>query len=315
MKSILIGLGDISEKHIKVLKEFHCEITGVYSRDYEETKLRAKKLGITNIFKTFEEVSEQKCDFFLIMTSAENNCKVLKQFIPLKKPILIEKPVGFSSHELDEAIELNKKFCTPIMVGANRRFYSIFHSALEYLNSKNLKINSIYIEAPERINDINKDKFSFNTKQHWMFVNSIHCIDLLRFFSGDVKNITSFSNVSKLVFNAIGISEKNIEFIYNSNWSSPGKWTISIYADETRIEFDPLESGKIITKNSVIEITPSENDLKFKPGFYFQFKHFLENIVGKNQFVWPCSDLIDHKKSLETIEKIFPTTLDIPFKK
>jgi predicted dehydrogenase len=315
MKTILIGFGDISSKHIQVLNEFDCEIVGVFSRDYEYAKLEGEKLGISNIFRTLEETMKVDCDFFLIMTSAEYNCNVLKQFIPLKKPILIEKPVGFSSHELDDAIKLNQYFCTPIMVGANRRFYSIFHLALDYLNSKNLKINSIYVEAPERLSDIAKDKFSANTKHHWMFVNSIHCIDLIRFFSGDIKKIVSFSNPSELAFNAIGVSEKNIKFMYNSNWSSPGNWSITIYADDVRIVFNPLENCKIITKDSTKEIIPSENDVKFKPGFYFQLKHFLENVVAKNQFIWPCSDLIDHKKSLEIIEKIFPTTLDIPFKK
>ena len=311
MKTILIGFGDISSKHIQVLNELNCEIVGIFSRDYAYAKLEGKKLGITKIFQTIEEAMTLDCDFFVIMTSAEHNCNVLKQFIPLKKPILIEKPVGFSSKELDDVIKLNKNFSTPVMVGANRRFYSIFHLALDYLTSKNLKINSIYVEAPERLSDISKEKFSSNTKKHWMFVNSIHCIDIIRFFSGDIETISSFSNPSELAFNAIGVSKKNIKFMYNSNWLSPGTWSVTIYADNTRIVFNPLENCKIFTKDSVKEIIPSEKDIKFKPGFYFQLKHFLENVVMKNQFIWPCSDLDDHKKSLELIEKIYPDHITI----
>ena len=166
MKTILIGFGDISSKHIEVLNELNCEIVGIFSRDYAYAKLEGKKLGITKIFQTIEEAMTLDCDFFVIMTSAEHNCNVLKQFIPLKKPILIEKPVGFSSQELDDVIKFNKNFSTPVMVGANRRFYSIFHLALDYLTSKNLKINSIYVEAPERLSDISKEKFSSNTKKN-----------------------------------------------------------------------------------------------------------------------------------------------------
>ena len=311
MKVILIGLGDISKHHIDVLSAHQCEIIGVYSRDYNETKEKAQKIGIPNIFRTFEETIEKSCDFYIIMTSAENNCNVLKKFIPLKKPILIEKPVGFSVLELNEAIMLNEKYNTPIMVGTNRRFYSIFHNALNFLNSNNLEIDSIYVEAPERFPDINKEKFSKNTKSHWMFVNSIHCIDLIRFFAGNVKEISSFSNDEKFVFNAIGVTDKDVRFVYNSNWNSPGSWLIVLYAKQTKIIFNPLEKGIIIEKNESVELEPSKHDISFKPGFYSQLEYFIENVVKLNKYPWPCSNLKDHKKSLDLIEKIFPKELKL----
>ena len=305
MKTALIGFGDISEKHISVLHEFGCEIDGVLVQNSDAYVEKRKKFGISKFYKTLDEIENSDCDFISIMASAENNCKLLKSVIPFKKPIFIEKPVGFSSQEIDEVIHLNQKFQLPIMVGMNRRFYSIFHTALDYLKSNNKKIDSVFVEAPERFSDINKPKFSNNIKRHWMFSNSIHCIDLIRFFSGNIKEITSYSNPSKFVFNAIGISEKNIRFMYNSNWSSPGNWSVTIYADNTRIVFNPLENGKIITKDFIKEITPSKNDIKFKPGFYLQLKYFLDHVLKNHEFPWPCSDLEDHKKSLELIEKTF----------
>jgi predicted dehydrogenase len=315
LKTALIGFGDISEKHISVLNELNCKIDGVLVQNPTAYVEKSKKFGIDKFYTSLDEIKNSDCDFIMIMASAENNCQLLKSVMSFKKPIFIEKPVGFSSQEIDQVIQINQKFQLPIMVGMNRRYYSIFHSAINYLKLNNKKINSIFVEAPERFSDINKAKFSDNVKKHWMFSNSIHCIDLIRFFSGDIKEITSYSDPSKFVFNAVGVSEQNIPFVYSSNWLSPGKWSITIYADDVRIVFNPLENGKIITKNHIQEIIPSEDDIKFKPGFYSQLKYFLENVIEKHQLVWPCSDLIDHKKSLETIEKIFPTTLDIPFKK
>jgi len=69
--------------------------------------------------------------------------------------------------------------------------------------------------------------------------------------------------------------------------------------------FNPLENGKIITKDHIKEITPSKNDIKFKPGFYLQLKYFLDHVLKNHEFPWPCSDLEDHRKSLELIEKIY----------
>jgi len=305
LKTALIGFGDISEKHISVFHEFGCEIDGVLVQNSDVYVEKSKKFGISKFYKTLDEIENSDCDFISIMSSAENNCKLLKSVIPFKKPIFIEKPVGFSVQEIDEVIHLNQKFQLPIMVGMNRRFYSIFHTALDYLKLNNKKIDSIFVEAPERFSDINKSKFSDNIKKHWMFTNSIHCVDLIRFFSGNIKEITSYSNPSKFVFNAIGLSEKNIPFMYNSNWSSPGNWSITIYSDNTRIMFNPLENGKIITNDHTKEITPSKNDIKFKPGFYLQLKYFLDHVIKNHEFPWPCSNLEDHRKSLELIEKIF----------
>ena len=36
-------------------------------------------------------------------------------------------------------------------------------------------------------------------------------------------------------------------------------------------------------KNKDTQIVPSKEDLKFKPGFYAQISHFLENFVKKNE--------------------------------
>ena len=304
MRAVLVGFGDIAKKHLPVFQELNCEISYIVTNGHQNTINNGKKSGFKTI-DSVENISGDDFDFFTVLTSAENNCSTLKQLIPLKKPILVEKPVGFSTNELDEIISLNKKFNVPIMVAQNRRFYSIFHKALEFIQSHNTHINSIHIEAPERFSDINKEKFSENIKKHWMFTNSIHCIDLLRFFSGNVNKITTFSEPSKYIFNAIGESTKNIKFTYSSNWKSPGSWSISIYLDGYKIIFDPLESGKIISFDKEEKIEPSIQDMQFKPGFYLQLKYFLDNVLKNNKFLWPCSDLEDHRKSLALVEKIF----------
>ncbi|MFQ5531428.1 MAG: Gfo/Idh/MocA family oxidoreductase, partial [Candidatus Nanoarchaeia archaeon] len=69
MKTILIGLGDIASKHIEVMRKLDCEIIGVLGRDYEKTNTNANKLGIKNVYKSFDDLSKDDCDFFTILTS------------------------------------------------------------------------------------------------------------------------------------------------------------------------------------------------------------------------------------------------------
>jgi len=306
LKTILIGLGDIALKHIEVMRKLDCEIIGVLGRDYEKINTNASKFGIKNVYKSFDDIIKDDCDFFTILTSPENNGKLLKKIIPFKKAVFVEKPVSFSSKDVEEIIELNKNYKTPIMVSMNRRFYSVFHKGLSYLKKSNKKINSIVIEAPERINEIQKSsKFSDLVKKNWMFCNSIHCVDLIRFFGGDVEKIESNSDPKRLLYSAIGHCQNNVEFIYISNWKSPGSWSITLYADDVRITFNPLEKGIILKNNVKEEIDPSQEDIKFKPGFYEQLQLFLKNVVTENNYLWPASNLEDHKKSIKLVEEIF----------
>ena len=304
MKAILIGFGDIAEKHLAVLKKFDCDVIGAVGRNYQKTADKAKKLKIPNVYESIENIPVDECDFLMNLTSADMVAETLEKLIPFRKPIFTEKPVGFGIKEIEKIISQNKKFQVPIMVGTNRRFYSIFHKGLEFLENHGKSIESIEIDTPENLSIVNNEKFNQNIKNNWMFANSIHSVDLIRFFGGEVKKINIKSDVQKSDFHATGECEKITNFVYSSNWKKTGKWKVSILADDIRIVFEPLEQGKIITKNNEENIIPSDEDSNFKPGFYSQFQHFLEYVV-KNKNEWPASNLEDHKKSLHLVEQIF----------
>tara|TARA_B110000438_G_scaffold194174_1_gene185761 strand:+ start:12973 stop:13899 length:927 start_codon:yes stop_codon:yes gene_type:complete len=305
MKTVLIGFGDIAEKYLPVLNELNCEVIGVVTKNYESALLKSKKYSIPQAYKSIKDIPISECDFLMNLTSADMIEPIMQEIIPKKIPIFTEKPVGFGTDKIQKLIEQNYKFNCPIMVGTNRRFYSIFHQAFQFLKEHDKEIESIQIDAPERFSDINQEKFNSKIKENWMFANSIHCVDLIRFFGGDIKQIESNSNISEYNFNANGICNNKIDFSYSSNWKKQSKWNISIFADDVKIIFEPLENGKIITKNQDIQIIPSKEDVKFKPGFYAQISHFLENFVKKYEKKWPGSNLEDHKKSIKLIEDIF----------
>jgi len=305
MKTILIGFGDIAEKYIPVLRELNCDIIGVVGRDYKKTLEKSKKFGISNVFNSIEDIPVHECDFLMNITSADTISSTLKQIISFKKPIFTEKPIGFGIQEIEKLINENKKFNSNIMVGTNRRFYSIFHKALKFLQEQDKKIESIKIDAPERFSDINNKKFNQNIRDNWMFANSIHCVDLIRFFGGDIKKIESNSIPDEYNFKANGVCKNDINFSYSSDWKKQSKWNISIFADGIKIIFEPIEKGKIFIKKEEIDIDPSNEDIKFKPGFHAQLSYFIENFVKKYEKKWPGSDLEDHKKSVKLIEDIF----------
>jgi len=304
MKTVLIGFGDIAPKHLEVLKNKNCDVVGLITKNKERGIQKARKYKIEHTYDSIAEINPEGVDFFVVMVDPESTSNVLTELIPLKKPILVEKPVSFGSKKLVNIINLKNKHDCPVMVAMNRRFYSIFHKGIEFLKERNKELDAISVEAPERFSDIIKPKFSNTTRKNWMFCNPIHCIDLLRFFGGDVVKIHSNPDPKKYLFNAIGTLSNDIKFNYVSNWRSPGSWGVTLYAEEIRITFNPLEKGIINENGKITEIMPDKEDILFKPGFSSQLEYFIEYLVKQKKFVNPICDLEDHKKTLELIEKI-----------
>ena len=305
MRAALIGFGDIAPKHLEVLKNHNCDVVALVTKKREKAIQKASKYNFPATYDSILDIPIDSIDFFLLMVNPEFTSDILRELIPLKKPILVEKPVSFGTKQISELIELKNKYNCPIMVGMNRRFYSIFHQGLEFLKEKNKKLDAISIEAPERFSDIMLPKFNEITRQNWMFCNPVHCIDLIRFFGGDVKEIKLNSLPQKYFFNAIGTLDNNTKFSYMSNWKSPGSWNVTLYAESVRITFNPLEKGIINENGKVTEIFPSQQDISFKPGFDLQLEYFIKYLVKKNKITSPMCSLEDHKKTLELIEKIF----------
>ena len=61
---------------------------------------------------------------------------MVKNILPFKIPLLIEKPPCLSSQELKSLIKISKKHQTNNMIALNRRYYSHF---IDFLKIKNIK--------------------------------------------------------------------------------------------------------------------------------------------------------------------------------
>lgn len=304
----IIGLGYIFNEYYKVISEIKdFEIIGVTTK----TNLKSKKFKQINknikIFNNIDQMMiDPKINAVIILVNPENSFNVIKKVIPYKKIFFTEKPAGLNYNQAKKLNQLCLKYKTKNMVGYNRRFYSIFDKGLRYISK--IGLYSIFIEGHERFWNINKNNRSKKLLNNWIYANSSHTIDLLRFFAGDFKNINSFKksvfhdNADQ--FSVILKSNKNILATYISNWFSPGGWTIKLFGNKKTIIFNPLENGYILDENlKKTKIKPSKYDIIFKPGFYKQMIYF-RHLITKNKLKWPAQDISGSLKTFEIINKI-----------
>jgi len=307
---VIVGAGNIANSHLEVMSSIKLiNLLGICSRTYTKANNLSKKYNIkhvSNDYYAFIKKNINYIDGIMVLVSVDQMYSVSKKLIPLGKPIFIEKPPALSLFKIRSLSKISKKFKTPNMIGMNRRFYSIFEKGKKIIEKKE-GLLSLVIEGHERYNQI-KNKVKPEILSKWLFANSCHTIDLIRYFGGEVKDF-KFTKQSKFLKSGDHFScslrfSNGSTGTYISNWFSPGGWSVRLYAKDTKIEFNPLENGIYTnSKYKKIRIKPNRVDIKFKPGFYKQIKAFLYLINSKKN-IYPSQNLEEIVKTFETINII-----------
>tara|TARA_Y100001970_G_C14211637_1_gene847284 strand:+ start:162 stop:1091 length:930 start_codon:yes stop_codon:yes gene_type:complete len=295
----IIGSGNISVEYLKILQNFKTfDLQGITSKTNKNSFKLARKFRIKRVYYNYIEMAKSSdIDALFILVSYNKIYDVTSKIIKFRKPFFLEKPPGLSLSETKKLSLFATKYKVKNMVGFNRRFYSIFEKGKKIIESKG-KLLGISIEGHERA--WNK---KFNLK-NWLFANSIHTLDLINYFGGDIslkkiyiKNFRGLkSNITcnfKFKSGAIGL--------YQSFWFSPGGWSVKLYGEGVTVFFKPLENGYYYLENNIKKnILPNSYDLKYKPGFYKQLKVF-ENYLNKNK---RDNNMHDLKSCLKTVKLI-----------
>ncbi len=303
----VIGMGSIFPQYLKVLNSIkNFEIKGIVTK----SNIKAKKFTKNNsilLYKDIESlVSDSNIHAIIVLVSPDQIFNVLKKIIPYKKVFFTEKPIGLNYRESKAIKDLIDRYKTPNIVGLNRRFYSIFHKGLKIINRYG-KLQGALIEGHERFWKIENKK---NKKiiDNWIYANSCHTVDLIRFFGGEYKELYSVKNNSfnknPDQFSVIFKSKQNIIITYISHWYSPGGWSITLFGNGISVVFKPLENGYTINKNfKITRIKPNKNDIEFKAGLYEQMKYF-EKFINTKKLIWPLQDIKENFKTVKLIKSL-----------
>ena len=307
---VIVGAGNIANSHLEVMSSIKMvNLFGICSRTYAKANNLKKKYDIKHAssdYYAFIKNNINNIDGIMVLVSVDQMYLVSKKLIPLGRPIFIEKPPALSHLKIKALSEISIKYKTPNMIGMNRRFYSIFEKGKKIIE-KNGGLLSLVIEGHERYDQI-KDKVKPAILSKWLFANSCHTIDLIRYFGGEIKDF-KYTKQSKFLKSGDHFS-CSLKFsngstgTYISNWFSPGGWSVRLHAKDTKIEFNPLEKGFYInSKYKKTEISPNPMDIKFKPGFYKQIKAFLYLINSKKN-IYPSQSLKDIESTFDIIDTI-----------
>ena len=307
----MIGAGGIAAKHLEVLAAFEdAEVVALCNRGAARLYDLAARLNVRQVYTDYRRMlDEASFDAVLVLVSVLNIVEVTGECLRRGIPTLLEKPPGLSAAEARGLLAAARETDCLNMVALNRRFYSSVRLAREAILEAGPLV-SVSVEAPERLASYRAvGVHPPEVIRNILFAGSIHCIDLLRFFGGDVAEIHALSHQwfedQDDSFGALMRFEDGAMGHYISHWGAPGRWTVNLYGRGRRVVIAPLEQAVVVEADgSERSVPPDEVDAAFKPGLYAQNRYFIDCVKSGARPAHPAADLADAVKTMELIEAI-----------
>ena len=185
MRVLVVGLGSIAKKHIRVLREINPKIEIYALRSSLDSK---KQKDIINIYN-WNNLISYNFSFAIISSPSFNHLDHLIKAQTLKIPIMIEKPLFVSLKQIKNFDDLNltSNLC---YVACNYRFHPLIIFLKNFLKNNLFKINELNVYCGSFLPDWRQNKdytkvySSIKEMGGGVHLDLIHEIDYLIYLFG-----------------------------------------------------------------------------------------------------------------------------------
>lgn len=316
LKIAVIGGGHIAQQHLPVLRDLpEAALVSLVERQPQVLQETADRFAIPQRFSSHLELFERdRPDAVFVLVSVLQVAQVAADCIRAGVPTFMEKPPGLYTEQTRELAELARRHQTPTMVGVNRRFYSTLLKGRQQLLESG-PIRSVAVEVHEDISRLRTDprsaaKFPEEVVQRWSAANSVHGLDLLRFFGGDISRIETLHRTVEgpvpdcctavMEFAAGGVGRALMD------WFAPGAYRFQVRSAGATLNgehgFYTVQLQRRGAAEMVLE--RDELDQQYKAGFYRQDQAFLQSVRDGAKAPFPACDLEDAVKTMEMVDAV-----------
>ncbi len=289
---LVVGSGKAGRYHLQALKKIKkVKVVGLMNSGKVDPRELRDLYKINNWVRSFDELENVKhLDGIILAISSENLINVIPSISKLKIPCLIEKPLGINLEQSEKITHyLNLSDDIINYVGYNRRFYSSFLRAQEYIDKLG-DPTSIHVDCPEPYYRLLKRGKKIEDVKNRLILNTTHAIDFLTFLMGKPNFIynldhNSHRNGYQIDFMSVLKFDNNKTASFISHWSSPGPWILKIYGEDYQIILNLTKnSGEVYSEEfGKTEISSTKDDTLCKPGILLQNYFFLKSIIDQKK--------------------------------
>lgn len=284
MKIAVIGTGKIAQKAyfplLAVMPEV--EIIAVHSRTQENVNEACQRWGFPFGTTHIDEILSSKPRAALVISSTESHYAVCREMLENGIDVYVEKPLTTSSEQsfdLAEIAQANKRI---LAVGFNRRYALLCKQAKQILGNR--KIDLAVIQK-------HRTHASYPSLFGQYLIDTIHQIDLMRFFCGDVSPISTVVEMKdQMVADAVStvkIPGGGHGVIMVSNHAGAWQENITLHARGVSIHVDVFQQMRVMLDDHE-EVYGKDRAGKWSTsmkerGFYGELAHFFDCVRTREE--------------------------------
>ncbi len=200
-KWAVAGLGNFAENTIlPVMKSLkRSKLVAVYSHSLERAKEIAGKFSIQEYYDKYDDFLKSDFDAVYIASANHHHYEQVIQAAKAGKHIICEKPLALNSTQAEEMVKVCNENNVKLSIGYVQRFHPLILKAKEIID-RNLIGQPILINVSFAFDYPPNLNYRYNREQGGGVLLDLgtHCIDLLRFFGGEIEKI--YGNVDNVIY-------------------------------------------------------------------------------------------------------------------
>ena len=199
------------------------------------------------------------------------------------KNVLVEKPAGMSTAEVEGIASLARERSARVVVGYNRRHFASVTLARKLI-AQDGGLQSMTFDFTEMADRVGRQDRHAGVKARWLLANSTHVLDLAFHLAGQPVDWSAYRqggldwHPSGSIFSGAGTTDRGVAFSYNANWEGPGRWGLDLVTAKRRFVLRPME----VLQSTAAALVAAEPvscddhlDQKYKAGLFAQAKAFF----------------------------------------
>lgn len=288
----IIGCGDVTENKSGpgFQKARGSQLVAVMRRNGEKAADYARRHDVPRWYDDASAlIHDDEVDAVYIATHPDSHRDYALQTIAAKKPVYIEKPMGFNREQGEEIVSAAREARVPVFVAYYRRAMEKYVRVKELLNQGAIgEVRFVRVLVHQRSmveSDVNlpwRLRGELSGGGLIMDVGS-HGLDLLDFYLGPIAAVDGFSG--NLSGKASVEDTVSGAWVFESGVHGSGTWCFDSYTDEDRIEITGTE-GRIgfsvldVPAPVIVESGKTKETLQFDPPEHVQ-QPLIQSVVDE----------------------------------
>ena len=298
----ILGAGGITHKaYLPILSNWPgIEIVGIYSRTQDSIDKVCSEFHLNNGTTNVKELIKKKPDAAFVLTNDQTHFKYVTMLLNSGIDVFVEKPLAQNSEEAQILALIAEKKDKVLMVGFNRRYSLLYKKAKEIFDGRKIQLAIFHKSRPQATHTNLYNNYLDDT---------IHQIDLMRFYCGNVKPLTTTcEDEDGKIVGAVSVcrlKDGGLGVIITSLKAGSWQERAILHGDNLTVEVDAFE--KLTIKNKDHEqVFGTDRPGTWIPdmqerGFYGEIEHFFDCVVSRKQ---PMTNGSDSVQTHQLIEKL-----------